>query len=120
MRNTYDVPLPRLEDLLAPEDNTPAQTHATETFIHLCTLSEILGDILPIAYNLRIGEKDFQREHRRFECDLDEWEANLPAYLLPDIQNSHVSGVSNLYLCYLFVKLLLSRVALRVSLRLCV
>lgn len=115
MRNHYDVPLPKLADLLTPGRNDTARVHAAESFIQLCALSEILGDILPIAYDLRAAEKDLQRELRRIECDLDNWEANLPPHLQATLPNDDQPGTSNLRFCFYSIRLLLNRVALRVS-----
>lgn len=77
----------------------------------------VLGDILPIAYDLRSGQKDLQRELRRLECALDEWEASLPEHLHlgSNVAFSRVSASCNLRFCYLSIKVLLCRIALRVS-----
>lgn len=123
MRNQYDVPLPNIEDLITPGMDSVARIQAAESFIHLCTLSEILGDILPIAYDLRTDEKDLQRTLRRLEYDLDDWTTNLPEYFNVTNQDHRSnystedlhSSFASLRFCFLSTKLLISRVALRVG-----
>jgi hypothetical protein len=97
-----------------------SQLRSIEIFISLCSLSEILGDILPLIYDLDMStHKNLAKKMRRLDVDLDNWEDGLPEWL----QSSHgkplspvVSGSSNLQLSLLAVRLLLHRIRLHVTL----
>lgn len=87
------------------------------TFIHLCKLSRILGDVLPHVHALNPTHDEISRHVRRLEFELDDWEATLPTNFR-DLCNSdeiRANGVSNLRFCYLSVRLLLSRISYKVS-----
>lgn len=84
-KNQYDVPLPVSEN---------------PGFVHLCTLSMILGDVLPLVYDLSIGSEIWRRI-RRVEADLDQWEEKSS----PDIGSSIRLG-------YLSIRLLVCRISL--------
>lgn len=110
----YDVPVPILRDLThagQPEEGL----RASECFIHLCTLSVILGEVLPLVYDLE--QRDIWRDIRRRETELDIWEQNvsLPVNGPNEKYPYPISGLSSLCLSYLSVRLLLCRVAFRVS-----
>jgi hypothetical protein len=115
-RNQYDVPVPVLSNLLTSGKESEERLRAAECFIYLCTLSEIMGDVLPLVYTLHIEQKDIWRQIRRLETGLDEWERNLPDHLQSFDQESTtpVSGSSSLLLGYLSIRLLLCRIALHV------
>ena len=86
------------------------------TFIKLCSLSQILGSLLPLVYSLHVNENDATKETRRIQCSLDDWESDLPHSLN---LGSHdrtpgVNGSANLWFCFLSVKLLLCRVMFKV------
>ncbi|PVH76137.1 hypothetical protein DL98DRAFT_426190 [Cadophora sp. DSE1049] len=105
-RANYDVPLPTLE-----------QSNSAMTFIKLCSLSQILGSLLPLVYSLQINENDATKETRRIQCSLDDWEGDLPHNLN---LGSHdrvdgVNGSANLWFCFLSVRLLLCRVMFKVA-----
>lgn len=110
----YDVPVPRVQDLVSACDSSPSRVSAAETFINLCALSEILCKALPVAYHLGNCSLDMDKRIRRVECELDDWEANLPREFRPGAQ-VQLSGTSHLWFCYLSVRLLLARASLRVS-----
>ena len=102
----YDVPLPAKEPLQSP------------TFIYLCSLSQILGDVLPFVYTLRPNYDDIWKNIRRIECKLDEWEDSLPGFFKTTGQHGNgsiVNGSSSLWFCFLSLRLLLCRLAFRVS-----
>lgn len=110
----YDVPVPTLTDLThdgQPEDGMKA----SGCFIHLCTLSVILGEVLPLVYDLE--QRDIWRDIRRRETELDIWEQNvsLPISGPNEKYPYPISGLSSLCLSYLSVRLLLCRIAFRVS-----
>lgn len=87
------------------------------TFIRLCELSRLLGDLLPCVYSLKPDYREMSRTTRRLESSLDEWLVSLPAYL----QRSHtgdepaVNGCSSLHFCFLSMRLLLCRVAFKIA-----
>lgn len=83
-KNQYNVPLPVSE---------------SPGFVCLCTLSTILGDVLPLVYDLSIGSEIWRRI-RRVEADLDQWEEESP-----DISSSIRLG-------YLSIRLLVCRISL--------
>ena len=84
-KNQYDVPLPVSEN---------------PGFVHLCTLSMILGDVLPLVYDLSIGSEIWRRI-RRVEADLDQWE-----------EKSSPGIGSSIRLGYLSIRLLVCRISL--------
>lgn len=106
----YDVPLPTVEALM-PARATPAQRCATVSFVHLCALTELVGDILPLVYEISpdrvtLGDtvEDLRFQLKKLEGELPEW---LPLPNKP--------GTSNLWFCFLSVRLVLSRVNLRAA-----
>lgn len=117
VRRQYDVPLPTIPNLLTRGKETEERTKAAECFIQLCKLSQILGDVLPLVYDLSEPRKEMWRDLRCIECNLDKWEDDLPEYLQTgSIENgTSVSGASSLHLGYLSIRMLLCRVSLRVS-----
>lgn len=117
-RTNYDVPLPVLDDVKST-GLSPSQYQSAEVFIALSSLSEILGDVLPLIYDLQINpQKNTVKRLRKAEVDLDVWENDLPEWLhiaerkplLPV-----VSGCSSLQLGFLAVKVLIQRIRLHVS-----
>jgi hypothetical protein len=98
---------------------SPARMEAAKCFIALCTLTEILGDILPLVYDRRQRSgTEVSKVLRRLETDLDNWEDSEPAIsVLRDRGGGlPVSGSSNLRLGFLSAKMLICRIAFRVSL----
>lgn len=110
----YDVALPK-EPL-----STTSDTETPSTYPHLSSLTQVLGEILPIIYTLRPNEQDVWKVIRRTECSLDDWADNLPVSLKAARhaigQQAVVFGSSSLWFCYLSVKLVLNRLAFKVSL----
>lgn len=89
---------------------------ATSTFIELCKLMQVSGDILPHVYALQFDSDESWRSLRKSEVTLDDWLAALPAYLVP-ISLSNVNGSSNLWFAYLSTKLLICRLAVKATLK---
>jgi len=119
VRDNHDVPLPDPNTYVkssAPE----AHRRASTSFYHLCWLTRILGDILPLVYSLKPNYKEAWKVIRRNECDLDEWEDALPDYL-GQVEHDGASQIgskpwsSGLWFYYLTLKLMLNRLAFRVS-----
>ncbi|KEQ95473.1 hypothetical protein AUEXF2481DRAFT_5076 [Aureobasidium subglaciale EXF-2481] len=116
IKGQYDVPLPTPAMLLTPGKNDIYREQGAEHFIQLCKLCEILGEINQIAVDLRRPfDAKVPRELRRLECDLDQWEADLPPYLTRPLDEGKGPGACNLHLCFLSTKLLLARTALKVA-----
>lgn len=117
-RTNYDVPLPTSDDLKST-GLSPQQYKSAEVFIVLCRLSEILGDLLPVIFDLQINpQKNTAKGLRKAEVDLDEWEDELPEWLEIAAREPLVpivSGSSSLQLGFLAVKLLIRRIQLHVS-----
>ena len=104
----YDVPRPTVASLISPK-STPQQKHATTCFVHLCVLTELLGDILPLVYHIDPDRELLAREVERFKLTLNDLETQLPDWLpLPNR-----SGSSMLWLCFLSVRLILARITFR-------
>lgn len=119
-KNQYEVPIPNVSVLMTPGLETSTRVDAAKCFIALCTLTEILGDILPLVYERRqrVGA-DISKVLRRLETDLDNWEDSWPAVpIFRDREDSDagpVSGSSSLRLGFLSAKMLICRISFRVS-----
>ncbi|KAF2163958.1 hypothetical protein M409DRAFT_57062 [Zasmidium cellare ATCC 36951] len=113
-RQNCDVPLPKVESLLTTD---AAETHqrSAHSFLYLCLLSRILGDLLPFVYALQPDHEQVSRHVRRLECALDDWEASLPDFLRVGVSHEVVNGASSLHFCFLSLKLLLCRIAFKTS-----
>lgn len=100
-------------------DSGVSRSHekSSECFIALCKLTEILGRVLPLVYDLRgNSQKDTLKIVRRVETDMDEWEDSLPEYILKVSEcEMTVSGSSSLQLGLLSLKMLICRISLHVS-----
>jgi hypothetical protein len=97
-------------------NSTLAGAHS---FYHLCRLTQILGSILPLIYSLKIRSlAGIQKLLRPIEIQLDEWEDSVPRWLR--YGNDHfqrsLPGALNLNLCFLAVKMCISRLLLLVCL----
>lgn len=104
-KENFDVPLPSHD----PLGNAPI------VFIYLCSLTQTLGNILPLIYTLKPDPRDMWRQIRRIECSLDDIEVSLSDQLRHSTTSSgSTNGKSNLLLCFLALKLALNRVAFRV------
>ncbi|KAF7593003.1 hypothetical protein BBP40_012162 [Aspergillus hancockii] len=115
-KSRYDVPIPALTDILTSTNQSDKRTKAAHSFIHLCTLTEILGEALPLVYDLNINQNEIWKQIRCLITDLDEWEDRLPEYLRRNSEESpRISGSSSLQLCYLTVRLLLNRISLHAA-----
>ncbi|KAL6234327.1 hypothetical protein BDW75DRAFT_241228 [Aspergillus navahoensis] len=119
-KSVWDVPLPDSDSLLVSitpgEDLSPdARVQGAHSFIALCSLTTLLGQILPLIYLLEVQplETSF-RALRRHETALNEWEEGLPPWLRPTspVFERKAAGALNLQLSFLAVKLCLSRIAL--------
>jgi hypothetical protein len=107
-RGYYDVPRPTVTSLISPK-STQQQKHATTCFVHLCVLTELLGDILPFVYQINPDRDHLAREIERFKCELNDLEKQLPDWLpLPNRP-----GSSMLWLCFLSIRLVLARITFR-------
>ena len=86
-------------------------------FLYLCSLTQILGDILPLVYSLDAARDNFWKILRKLECSLDDWEDSLPEYLRSSSTNVLVGadGSSHLWFCFLSLRLLLRRLGVKVS-----
>ncbi|QMW30216.1 hypothetical protein G4B84_005551 [Aspergillus flavus NRRL3357] len=115
-KSRYDVPIPMLEDIITDSNQSDTRIKAANSFIHLCTLTEILGEVLPLVYDLTFNPEETWKQIRRLETNLDDWEDRLPSYLRRDNnENPRVSGSSSLQLSYLAVRLLLKRISLHAT-----
>ncbi|TID24481.1 hypothetical protein E6O75_ATG02846 [Venturia nashicola] len=111
-----DVPVPTLQSLL-PVNVSAAQEDAAMTFLQLCLLTRTLRETLDPVYSLDAKSGAFWRVLRRLECALDDWEHGLPDHLRlsSSAAQARVNGSSNLWFCFLSLKLLLCRLAFRTA-----
>ncbi|KAL4923798.1 Zn(II)2Cys6 transcription factor [Aspergillus undulatus] len=119
-KSVWDVPLPDSDALMV--EITPgerlssnARAQGANSFIALCSLTALLGQILPLIYVLEVQPLETAfRTLRRHETTLNEWEESLPSWLRPTSPNFErkTAGALNLQLSFLAVKLCLSRIAL--------
>ncbi|OJJ42544.1 hypothetical protein ASPZODRAFT_76489 [Penicilliopsis zonata CBS 506.65] len=123
-RSQWDVPIPDADTLLlASSDGTPVSTarrQGGQSFIALCRLTVLLGNVLPMIYTLHpqsTPDASFS-ELRRHEAALDEWKKDLPDWLRPGslAQDRLAAGALSLQLSYLAVQMCLCRIALLVEL----
>ena len=103
--------------MLLPHESVSLEyRRSSESFIAFCQMTEILGQALPLVYDLEgNSQKDTSKVVRRIEVDLDKWEDSLPDYLSSTSNRVTVSGSSSLRLCYLSLKMLICRISLHVS-----
>jgi hypothetical protein len=117
-KSQYDVPLPSVEVLVTQPRATSQHIRAAHCHISLCRLTEILGELLPLVYQLqnKPGRENSKRL-RHIRTDLDTWEDSLPEWLRAPVSESEnpVSGASSLHLAFLAVKMLVCRVELHVG-----
>ena len=98
--------------LVGSQPKSQTRIQGAESFIALCALTEILGDVLPLVYNLHMtSSKDSSKIIRRLGTNLDEWEENLPEWLSVGEANGSgpPTGSSSLQLGLLAFKMLLCR-----------
>jgi hypothetical protein len=114
----YDVPSVTL-DMLGPLMTSETSRESAMTFIHMCKLTQILGDLLPHIYALRVDFGTLWKSLEKTGCNLDDWLTALPTWLcqLSPLIDTSVNGSSSLWFSYLSVKLLLSRLAYRATLQ---
>lgn len=114
----YDVPMVT-PGMLATPTMSEAYIMSTSTFIQLCKLTQILGDVLPHVYALRLDLNELWRSLRKSECGLDDWLMALPVHLKLShaTEASCVNGSSNLWFAFLSVKLLICRLAFKATLK---
>lgn len=110
VRGFYDVPMPTLDSLVSPKASM-SQKYASTCFIHLCALTELLAEMLPLVHRVDPDPEEFARMVEQKKSVLDNLESRLPEWLpLPQ-----KTGTSNLWFCFLSMRLLISRVALRAA-----
>lgn len=113
--SNWDVSAPSTATLISNGSSTH-HVRSFESFVHLCSLTKILAEMLPLVYDLHPIEESTWKTIRRLEHRLDVWQDALPDYLRHKAPQhpSDINGASNLWFCYLSVQLLLCRLALRV------
>lgn len=117
-KSQYDVPLPSVEVLVTQPRATSQHIRAAHCHISLCRLTEILGELLPLVYQLQNKPgRENSKKLRHIRTDLDTWEDSLPEWLRAPVSESEnpASGASSLHLAFLAVKMLVCRVELHVG-----
>jgi hypothetical protein len=114
--NYYDVPLVT-SDMLGTSTNLEKDFQSTLSFVYLCKLTQILGQLLPLVYALQMDLDEMGRKLRKIECALDDWSVALPEHLAPNQSTAalSVNGSSNLWFAYLSIKLLTCRLGFKVT-----
>jgi hypothetical protein len=112
----HDVPIPTSSNTIAEAERLPEGLRDGESFIALCKLTEIVGDILSLVYNLRDrSREEVIRGIRRLEADLDDWEESLSESLNPHSERElPIPGSTNLKLSFLVIRMLFRRITLHV------
>lgn len=116
-KSQYDVPLPSVEVLVTEPRATSQHIRAAHCHIALCRLTEILGELLPLVYQLQSrSARETSKKLRHIRTDLDTWEESLPEWLRPPVEDSEptIAGTCSLHLAFLAVKMLVCRVELQV------
>ncbi|KAF2855800.1 hypothetical protein T440DRAFT_414603 [Plenodomus tracheiphilus IPT5] len=109
----YDVPLP-----LPGHISDPTRAKSEASFIQLCKLSAILGKVLPSVYGLKPDFGILSRSLRRIDCELDDWVTELPDYLQSrSFAIIASNGASNLWFCFLSVRMLVCRLTYKITLK---
>ncbi|PSN64733.1 C6 transcription factor-like protein [Corynespora cassiicola Philippines] len=107
----YDVPMPSINQLASPKASM-AHKYSSTCFVHLCALTELLGDILPLVYQIDMKNPEkLSRSVEKLKIELQNLESQLPEWLPLPNRN----GTTNLWFCFLSMRLVLSRVALRAA-----
>ncbi|KAH6614168.1 fungal-specific transcription factor domain-containing protein [Boeremia exigua] len=110
----HDVPIPTFGLDADADIQVQGQRQVNATFVHLCRLSQILGDILPLVYSLRETPGEIKRRLRKIECALDDWVLALPGNLRPNrTAPCTVNGASNLWFAQLSLKVLVCRLSFK-------
>ncbi|KAF3935090.1 hypothetical protein ABW19_dt0201795 [Dactylella cylindrospora] len=113
-KGCYDVKLPELRTA-SPRQNGVSNSHQqafTPSFLHLCSLSEILVEMLPFVYQLNPDPVVMFEKLKTTAVMLRGWE---DMWAAASRYPSKDSGRSNLQFCYLSAKLLFSRLSLRAA-----
>lgn len=106
-QDNFDVPLPSSE----------LSEGSSATFVHLCTLTKVLGNILPLIYSLQPKSSDILDRIGNVDRSIDDIEYKLSASLLERQSHStSVNGESNLLLCLYTLRLVRNRVIFGVCL----
>ena len=121
-RDQWDVALPEISTILddAPISNyseSDTRLRGAQSFIALCKLTKILGEVLSVVYSLREEPiENTLKVLRRQEASIDDWQDSLPSWLNPGSSEFEQDqpGTLNLKLSYLAVKMCICRVALQV------
>ncbi|KAK6077427.1 fungal specific transcription factor domain-containing protein [Seiridium cupressi] len=122
-RDQWDVAMPEISTIL---DDAPfgdpsvakARQMGAQSFVALCKLTKILGEVLPIIYSLRREALEHTlKTLRRIETYIDDWQDSLPSWLNPDdvLFGRNQPGALNLRLSFLAVKMCIRRVALQAT-----
>ena len=109
----HDVPLPTfLSAVDADTIQKAMELRSNATFVQLCKLSQILGDLLPHVYSLRKAPDEILRHLLKIESALDDWVHALPEFIHPDhISPGSINGASNMWFAYLSLRVLVCRLS---------
>jgi hypothetical protein len=118
----YDVSVPTADALCgAADQNKARKVAAAECFVWLCKFTTITQQVLRIAFDLRSSTTDaVTKTLRQRQVELDTWEDAFVQWKTEcsSQMEIRVPGASNLWLCFLTIKMLLCRIALHVCVHL--
>lgn len=122
-RDQWDVPPPKLESLVhttsdGSVDATERLVQGAHSFVWLCHLTKLLGEMLPLIYVLQRDSVDKTMKLLMvLETSLEEWESSLPQWLNAESTafDRSAPGALNLRLSFLAMRVCMCRVALQVS-----
>lgn len=113
--------MPGLETILDDMSSTSSaylsRMKGAQSFIALCELTKLLGDVLSVIYALRPDPlEQTLKVLRRVETRVDDWQDSLPGWLDPcsNFFERNQPGSLNLRLSYLAIKMCICRAALQV------
>ncbi|KAK6531420.1 hypothetical protein TWF281_008225 [Arthrobotrys megalospora] len=124
-KGCHDVKLPDtklssgISSTSSPRTNTTANAYLpssglTSSFYSLCSLTQILAEILPMVYHLNPDPRTLMETLRTTATMLGKWEeSQTPESTRRPPAKDNAS--SHLHFCYLSVKLLFSRLSLRAA-----
>lgn len=97
---------------------TETRLKGAHSFIALCRLTKLLGEVLAVIYSLRTDPlEQILKVLRRSDAHVDDLQDSLPPWLNPNDEafERHQPGALNLQLSFLAVKMCICRAALQAT-----
>ncbi|MCJ1448319.1 MAG: hypothetical protein MMC23_008834 [Stictis urceolatum] len=114
---SYDTPLLKFGSLSSMCDGN-LQEPSSLSYIHLCSLTQILGDALPSVYQLNPDPALIAMEANRLQIGLRDWEIALSGTITSQAdEGQNITKPRNLWFSFLFAKLVLRHLLLRATIK---